>query len=175
LYATLAWIQLKSENFAAARMNFKRSHDLGTCNADAYWHWSAMESRLKEWNASMNAAELGVAKYPEDQGLLFRLGSALQRQGKELMSEDDSDAGLKSLKRARAYLDRALNHKNPDGRNRSLQPQIFRAMALTIESMEDWSALPSLFARWKSECPEDDFQETERLRLVTKCPSLRTA
>jgi len=32
------------------------------------------------------------------------------------MSEDDSDAGLKSLKRARAYLDRALNHNNPDVR-----------------------------------------------------------
>ena len=175
LYATLAWIQRKSENFASARMNFKRSHDLGACNADAYWHWSAMESRLDEWNASMKAAELGIAKYPEDQGLLFRLGSALQRQGKELMSEDDSDAGLKSLKRARAYLDRALNHKSPDGKNRSLQPQIFRAMALTIESMEDWSALPSLFARWKSECPEDYVQETERQRLVTKCPSLRPA
>jgi len=54
-----------------------------------------------------------------------------------------------------------------------LQSQIFRAMVLTIESMEDWSALPNLFSRWKSECPEDDFQETERLRLVMKCPSLR--
>ena len=175
LYATLAWIQRKSGNFASARMNFKRSHDLGACNADAYWHWSAMESRLDEWNASMKAAELGIAKYPEDQGLLFRLGSALQRQGKELMSEDDSDAGLKSLKRARAYLDRALNHENPDGRNRSLQPQIFRAMALTIESMEDWSALPDLFERWKSECPEDYTQETERQRLGTKCPGLKPA
>jgi len=91
------------------------------------------------------------------------------------MSEDDSDAGLKSLKRARAYLDRALNHNNPDVRNYSLQSQIFRAMVLTIESMEDWSALPSLFSRWKFECPEDYVQETERQRLVTKCPGLRPA
>lgn len=172
LYATLAWIQLKSKNFASARMNFKRSHDLGACNADAYWHWSAMESRLKEWNASMNAAELGVAKYPEDQGLLFRLGYAFHRQGKELMSEDNSDAGLKYLKRAKVYLDRALNHNNPDARNYSLQSQIFRAMALTIESMEDWSALPSLFARWESECPEDNDRDTERQRLIPKCPAL---
>ena len=145
LHATLAWIQLKSENFASARVNFKRSHDLGGCNEDAYWHWSAMESRLKEWNASFDAAKLGIVKYPDDQGLLFRL----QKQGKELVSEDNRDSGFNSLKRARAYLTRALEHNSPDGRNRSLPPQIFRAMALTIESMEDWSALPSLFSRWK--------------------------
>ena len=175
LYATLAWMQMKSTNFASARMNFKRSHDLGGCNADLYWHWSSMESYLKEWSASMKAAELGMAKYPEEQGLLFRLGSALQRQGKELISEDDSDTGFKSLKRAKAYLDRALNHKKLDVKNHLLQRQIFRAMVLTVESMEDWTALPSLFSRWRSECPEDYFQETERQRLAAKCPDLRLA
>jgi tetratricopeptide (TPR) repeat protein len=172
LYATLAWIQKKSHNFASARMNFKRSHDLGACNADAYWHWSAMEASLKEWNTSAQAAELGIANYPDDQGLLFRLGYALQRQGKELILEEDSAAGLKALRRAKAYLDKALNHDNPVGRNYSLRYQIFRAMALTIESMSDWSALPSLFSRWESECPDDYAQETERLRLSTKCPDL---
>ena len=97
LYATLAWVQRKSDNFASARVNFKRSHDLGACNADAYWHWSAMEASLKEWNASAQAAELGIAKCPDDQGLLFRLGYALQRQGKELILEDESDAGLTAI------------------------------------------------------------------------------
>ena len=172
LYATLAWVQRKSDNFASARVNFKRSHDLGACNADAYWHWSAMEASLKEWNASAQAAELGIAKCPDDQGLLFRLGYALQRQGEELILEDESDAGLKSLRRAKVYLDRALNHNNPGGKNYSLQNQIFRAMVLTTESMNDWSALPSLFARWESECKGDYVQETERQRLSIKCPDL---
>lgn len=171
LYANIAWIQLKSENFASARMNFKRAHDLGACNADAYWHWSSMEARNQEWNASAQAAELGTEKFPDDAGLLFRLGYALHRAGRELNNENNPDA-IKYLKSAQDKLERALEYKSSDEKNYTLRYQIFRSMALNFEAMDDLSALPNLFERWESECPEDYTRETERQRLGSKLPEL---
>jgi len=172
LYAILAWIQRKNQDYASARMNFRRAHDLGTCNADAYWHWSEMEALNNEWNSSADAALLGIEKYPEDKGLLFRIGYALQRQGKELCKDNDLENGLKSLRKAGKYLERALDHDNLDRRNYTLKSKIFRSIALNIEALEIFSDLPTLFSRWEKECPDDYYMDSERERLSQKCPEL---
>jgi hypothetical protein len=170
LYATLAWIQKKRKDFASARMNFRRAHELGCNNPDAYWHWSEMEAANKEWNASAQAAELGVQKFKQDQGLLFRLGYAFHRQGRELILEGDLDQGAKCCRQAQELLERALHRHDAEVRNYSLLNQIYRAMALNLEALDDSALLPSLFARWKKECPGDAFRETEYQRLRQKYP-----
>ena len=172
LYATLAWIQKKRKDFASARMNFKRAHDLGSDEADNYWHWSDMEAVNKEWNASARAAELGLQKYKDDQGLLFRLGYALHRQGKELILEGDSTQGSKLCRRAHDILERARRLGDSEGRNYSLRSQIYRAMALNLEALDDSELLSSHLALWKKECPGDNYLTGEYQRLRQKYPNI---
>ncbi len=131
-----------------------------------------MEASLKEWNTSAKAAELGLERNQSDQGLLFRLGYALHRQGRELIAEGDIEKGIKLSRRAGNYLEKARKFGNQAERNYSLLYQIYRAIVLNLEAIEDIKSLPQTFSLWKEDCPADDVCETERLRLLRKYPQL---
>jgi hypothetical protein len=129
-----------------------------------------MEAANKEWNASAQAAEMALRKFKEDQGLLFRLGYAFHRQGRELTLEGDVEQGGKLCRRAHEILERALERRDSEERNYSLRNQIYRAMVLNLEALDDSSSLRSLFGRWRDECPGDKFREMEYDRLRQKYP-----
>jgi hypothetical protein len=56
--------------------------------------------------------------------LLFRLGYALHRQGKELIIDGDPVQGAKHCKKAQEILERARTLDNSEERNHSLRNQI---------------------------------------------------
>lgn len=172
IHANLAWTQRRKKDFASARMNFQRAHDLGNFNSDAYWHWSEMEASNQEWGASAIAAEQGLKKFPHDQGLLFRQGYALHRQGKELLTEGDEDSGKKLAIKADRQLRQALKGGDDVNRNYTLIYQIYRAIVLNLEGLDDVASLASIFGEWSRSCPEDDTCRSEMKRLRARYPSL---
>lgn len=173
ILARLAWIQKKNRDFAAARMNFKRAHELGCDQTDAYWHWSDMEASIEEWDASSSAAELGLTKFPDDKGLNFRFGYALHRRGRELIH--DGLDGTKSCLTAIDVLEKARKLQILVPRNHSLQQQIYRAMCLTFESMDDGKSLSRHFRLWEKDCPQDPYLKDEYERLRLKYPQFLNA
>jgi tetratricopeptide (TPR) repeat protein len=172
IHANLAWTQRRKMDFASARMNFQRAHDLGNCNADAYWHWSEMEALNNVWGASATAAEQGLKKFPHDQGLLFRHGYALHRLGKELLAEGDEDSGRKLALRADRQLRQALKGGDDIDRNYTLTYQIYRALVLNHESLNDTASLAATFTEWSRTCPEDEVCRSEMKRIRLKYPKL---
>lgn len=172
IHANLAWTQRRKKDFASARMNFQRAHDLGDCNADAYWHWSEMEASNQEWGASASAAAQGLTKFPYDQGLLFRKGYALHRQGRELVAEGDEDNGKKLAVKADHQLRQALKGGDDSGRNYTLIYQIYRALVLNLEALQNLESLALVLGEWSRACPEDDTCRSEMKRLRSKFLSL---
>ncbi len=170
IYTNLAWIQKKRKDFASARINFKRAHDLGSNDRDLYWHWADMEATNGEWGASAKAAQLGIDKFGKDQGLLFRLGYALHRQGRELMLEGDQREGSKLCREAQGILERARTLGDSESRNYSLRSQIYRAIVLNLEALDEEILIGNHFAIWEKECPGDSYRESEYLRLRQRYP-----
>jgi hypothetical protein len=175
IYATLAWINKKARDFASARMHFTRAHELGCKDRDMYWHWSEIEANNFEWKASADAAALGIAKFGDEQGLLYRHGYALYRQGRELIVEEKSPDGARFCKRAQTVLEKAASNHSAEDRNYTLRSQIFRAIALNLETLEEWSALADHFSEWGTAVPNDPYlrKEYERLRHRLAHKSIR--
>ena len=167
-FATLAWIQKKQGDNASARMNFQRAHDLGCSDRDAYGHWADMEASNEEWGAAAQAAELGMSKFGESQGLLFRIGYARHRQGRELIREGEVEAGRKHCKQAEEFLERARTKNDSEPRNYSIRFQIYRAIALNFEALDEGARLARHFALWQNACPNDSQCESEYQRLRGK-------
>jgi len=172
IHATLAWIQRRSKDYASARMNFQRAHVLGNCNADAYWHWSEMEAFNQEWGSSSQAAEYGLEKYTHDQGLLFRHGYALHRQGRELIIEGDDEGGRRLALKADRQLRQALGRGDDVDRNYTLIFQIYRAIVLNLEALGDLKSLSMILSEWSKRCPEDDVCKSEMQRLHGRFPGM---
>jgi hypothetical protein len=173
LLAGLAWVQKKRRDYASARMNFRRAHELGCSQRDAYWHWSDMEAVNQEWKSSAEAAELGIRKFGSEQGLLFRLGYAIHRQGRELILEGED--GEKLCRRAQDILEQARQLQDAEYRNFSLKHQIYRAIALNLEALGDGASLARHFALWYRECPDDPHLESEYERLRLQFPQYLSA
>jgi hypothetical protein len=142
-------------------MNFTRAHELGCKDRDTYWHWSEMEAANFEWKASADASALGLAKFSDDQGLLYRHGYALHRQGKELIVEENSPDGVRLCRRAQAVLQKAMDTHTSEDRNFTLRSQICRATALNLEVLEEGAALAKHFAEWARGCPNDPYLQKE--------------
>jgi len=173
LHAQLGWIFKKDGQTSNARGHFQRAHELDCQQRDSYWHWSELEAEAEEWTASAKVAELAIGKFGESQGLLFRLGYALHRAGKELQ-KDGIDA-TKECERAKAVLEKARTMQDSEDRNYSLRNQIYRAIALNLESLEDEVELARHFAKWMQDCPNDPYIESEYERLRMKFPKYLTA
>jgi hypothetical protein len=170
IHATLAWIQKKRRDYASARINFKRAHELGSNDRDTFWHWSDMEATNEEWAASAKAAQLGIHKFGEDQGLLFRLGYALHRQGRELTHQGDEQDGSHLCREAQGILERARTLGDSESRNYSLRNQIYRAIVLNLEALDEEVMIAKHFILWENACPGDSVRESEYQRLRQKYP-----
>jgi tetratricopeptide (TPR) repeat protein len=170
VYGTIAWVSKRNGNVVDARMYFKRAHELGCRDIDAYWHWSEMEAANEEWKASAEAAERGLAMFAGDQGLLFRHGYAIHRQGKELFREEGGSPGVNLCRRAQQILEKALAARNAEDRNYSLRAQIYRAIVLNMEVLDDGRGVARFFAEWSRECPADPNRPVDFARLRQKFP-----
>ncbi|MEW4564381.1 tetratricopeptide repeat protein [Bremerella sp. JC770] len=168
LIARLAWLQKRKGDFASARESFQRTHDLGCTQRDAYWHWSDLEASVEEWTAAVVAAEFGIERCGRDKGLLFRLGYALHRQGRELLN--DGEDGSKLCRRAIDILEEARTAPQHDIRNFAITHQIYRAIALNLESLEEEKMLAHHMSRWQSDCPDDPYLASEYERLRERFP-----
>jgi hypothetical protein len=162
--ASLAWTQKKNKDYASARMNFSRAHDLSVADIDTYWHWSEMESSLEEWQASQDIAELGIKRFGPNQGLLFRKGYALHRRGRELV-QDGVPSGLELCGRARKILQQAIDMTDEEHRNTTLRSQIYRAAILNEEVLNTGEHMGDLFVSWRTSCKGDPYVDTEYERL----------
>ena len=168
IVAMLAWVQKSMGDCASARDNFRRAHELGCDQRDAYWHWSDLEATAEEWSAAAKAAEMGIERCGRDKGLLYRLGYALHRQGKELLI--DGEDGSKLCRRAAGILEDARTAPQHNSKNFSLSRQIYRAIALNLEALDDGPTLALHMSKWQSECPNDQYFISEYDRLRQKFP-----
>ncbi|MCC7084885.1 MAG: hypothetical protein IT427_07750 [Pirellulales bacterium] len=170
IHGTIAWTNMRDDNLVDARIHYHRAHELGCRDRDTYWHWSSMEAANDEWNASAKAAQFGLVKFPGEQGLLFRLGYALHRQGKELFYEENSEKGTTNCQQAQQVLEKALTTRNAEDRNIAIRGQIYRAIVLNLEILDDGRMLSRYFAEWSRECPSDPNRIPDLDRLRPKYP-----
>ncbi len=85
ILCNMAWVYKKSGDISAARMNYKRGHELGGTDRDAYWHWSEMEAANEERRIG-RGWQLGASvSSATNKGCLFRQAYAIHRQAKELV------------------------------------------------------------------------------------------
>jgi tetratricopeptide (TPR) repeat protein len=134
-----------------------------------YKHWSRMEYEEQEWTRAADAAERGLELIPDSRLLMFLAGTARSRSGRELIARLMHDRADKELRAARSLLERAL--KQPEELEvgeRHLNADIYRAIVLTCESLNDTSALKQYFKRWRSEHPDDPNADSEWRRLSVR-------
>jgi tetratricopeptide (TPR) repeat protein len=140
-------------------------------NADEemYKHWSRMESDEKEWTGAAEAAERGLQLIPDNRLLQFLAGAARSRLGRELAARFLHDRADKELRAGRALLEHAL--KDPqllEVGEPYLNADIYRAIVLNCESLNDTRGLRQYFQRWRSEHPDDPDAASEWTRLSAK-------
>ena len=165
LHSAIAYAQMKQSKDVDARSNFQRSHDLGTLKTDTYWHWCDLEASQKEWNESARVAELGLKRFPNDAGMLFKFGYAKHRLAREFFDDGLPDAGNSQLKEAIPMLENAFRRAIEQSDHRRILPGTLRALILSAECQEDIHAMVTHFAHADRYCPDDHRLKTERERL----------
>ena len=68
------------------------------------------------------------------------------------------------------YLSALRELRNSESRNHSLRTQIYRAIALNLEALDDGQTLARHLARWREDCPGDPKWESEYSRLRQRYP-----
>jgi hypothetical protein len=167
IHANLGWTYKKKQRVTDAREQFRRAHELRCKDRDAYWHWSELEANEGEWTASEQAAEFGLAVFPDDQGLLFRKGYALHRRAKEEYCEGTGENVSRLCERAVSALEESLRARNAEERNSNILAQTHRALVLTAETLGDGRRVRQYLERWADACQRDPtyYSEYERLRF----------
>jgi hypothetical protein len=74
--------------------------------------------------------------------------------------------------KADRILRQALKRGDDETRNYTLIYQIYRAIVLNLEGLEDMVSLRRILDEWSSAYPEDDTCRSETMRLRAKFPSL---
>lgn len=165
LHSAIAYAQMKQNKDADARDNFQRSHELGTQKTDTYWHWCDLEASRKEWNESARIAQLGLERFPNDAGMLFKSGYAKHRLARELYDDGVVEEGIERLNEATAVLENAFRRAIEQSAQRGIIPGTLRALILSAECREDIHAMVTHFAHADQYCPNDHRLKTERERL----------
>jgi hypothetical protein len=150
-----------------ARERFKRAHQLKYPGEEMYRHWSQMEINEREWSRAARAAEYGLKLIATSRLLLYLAGYSRSRLGKELLGGLHRERAKEELMLAKDSLERALMPPellDLDARN--LNADIFRALVLNSELLQDPPLLHSYLKRWQEEHPDDPNLQSERSRLT---------
>jgi tetratricopeptide (TPR) repeat protein len=170
IHANLGWVYKRGGRLTDARDEFRRAHQLGCKDRDAYWHWSELEADEEEWSASEEIADLGLRLFPGDQGLLYRKGYAVHRTAKERYFDGSEDDAVRLSKKAMSFLEQSLNVGDASERSSNLLHQIYRALVLTAEVLGDGPCVRRYLIEWRERCPDNIHFESDYERLRSKFP-----
>ena len=166
LHSALGYVYKQLSFPVEAVEQFKRAHDLGYPRNETYWHWSIIESDREEWKASAEVAELGLQRFPNDTGLVFCLGYATHRRGKELITDGKKVEGQKLCLQSEEILVPIIQTE----KRVHLISKIFRSLVINSEVTENIPALKKYLEEWQARCPNDRVYQSELNRLVDKFP-----
>ncbi len=149
-----------------ARERFQRAHELKCHDKEMYKHWVRMELDESEWTSAFQAAERGLERLPNNALLQYYAGYAKSRLGKELAGGFHTEKAVEALRTAQGYLDAALKNAVPLRDYTSLRSDIYRALALNWERMDNDTKVLEVIAAWRHEDPGDPNLASEEWRLL---------
>ena len=152
-----------------ARTTFKRAAQLKCSNVEMYKHWARMELEEHEWTKAAEAAESALKHVPDNRQFLFQAGYARSRLARELSVRLVRDKAESEARKSQELLLRAL--KSPEDletRERRMNADIYRALVLNCEMLQDTKGLSEYFERWVGEHPDDRYAEFEWQRLSAR-------
>jgi hypothetical protein len=166
--STIGWLHKKVQRTTDARAAFKRSAELRCSDSQMYWHWSDLEILEEEWDEAIRVAELGRAIASSDPSLLYCLGYAQSRRGRELADNRQGNA-TPLLKKAEsnllAFVDNDTFAKGNWQKSRAL-----RALVLTSDALSDGKSVLKYLKRWAEYSPGDSTLTTEYERMRIRFP-----
>lgn len=149
-----------------AREKFTRALQLKSRDKEMYKHWVQMELADREWSLAASAAESGLRLLHNNPMLHYFAGYAKSRLGKELKAGLRGEKAREALQKAHAHLAEAL--ANSTVRDDYLRRDIYRALALNWEALEEEKKTFEVLEAWRKEHPEDDDAVSEYERLTSK-------
>lgn len=165
-----------SNRVTDAREKFKRAAQLKCKKQDMYEHWCKMELKQQEWIKAIDAAEKGLKILGEDRMLHYLCGYARSRVARELYGGLHLEKAKTEASAAKELLKKALKSADTlEIGERELNADIYRALVLTCEILDDVKGIKHYFSLWRSEHPDDPNGESEWLRVSRKYPGLLRA
>lgn len=156
-----------------AREKFRRAAQLKCRKQDMYEHWCRMELKQQEWIKAANAAEKGLKVLGDVRLLHYLSGYARGRLAKELNGGLHYDKAREEATLAREMLQKALKPADAlEIGERELNADIYRALVLVCELLDDTKGIKYYFSLWRTEHPDDPNAESEWLRVSRKYPGL---
>lgn len=168
LFGILGWVYKNwhPPRLTDARERFLRASQLGASKEEMYEHWCDMERRELEWLRGAEAAEKGLKTLKESKRLLFIAGYCRCRLGKELIGGLHREKGKRELNEAKKLLKRALVSPDTDQtRASNLNADIYRALVIICEQINDLEGLSYYFDLWKRKHPDDPDADSEWKRI----------
>jgi tetratricopeptide (TPR) repeat protein len=164
--ATIGWLHKRIRRVTDAREAFRRSSELQCKDPQMFWHWSDMEAAEEEWEEAIRIAEIGRKHVPSEASLLYCLGYAQSRLGRELAVEGQHSLAIPLLKRAEKNLEAFLESGQAGG-GYVQQGRTLRALALNADAQSDGKGVAKYVKRWVAFAPEDRYlrMEYERMRI----------
>jgi len=177
LMGFLGWVYKAWEpsRVTDARIHFRRACQLKCSNSEMYKHWARLELEEHEWTSAAEAAEKGLEYSPDSRQLLFQAGYARSRLARELSARLFNDRAETEARKSQVLLLRAL--KSPEdleARERKMNADVYRALVLNCEVLQDEQGLREFFPRWLGEHPDDRYAASEWLRLAARFNIPRT-
>jgi tetratricopeptide (TPR) repeat protein len=171
LLAFLGFVYKASEppRIADARETFRRAWELKCPNVEMYKHWSRMELEQREWTRAADAAERGLRWDVDNRELLYAAGYARSRLARELAAGQHSGRARQEAENAHRLLERAV--KSPeklDIGERRLSSDIYRALVLNCDALDDARSVYEYLNSWLAEHPDDGNAWSEYGRLADK-------
>ena len=149
-----------------AREKFQRAWQLKNTKPEMYIHWCRMEIREQEWTKATQAAGKGLKLLPNNRVLLYLSGYSRSRLAKEFLSGLHQGKAEMEMREARTALETALKAgRESDEKDKSLNPDIYRALVLVCEMASDLRSMQRYFELWKNEYPDDPDIVTEWERV----------
>lgn len=171
LLGFLGWVYKASEppRITDAREIFQRAWELKSKNVEMYKHWARMEAELREWTRAAEAAERGLRWAVDNRELLYAAGYARSRLARELAGGQHHERARRENENAHRLLERALRSPEElDIGERKRSSDIYRALVLNCDALEDATGVYQYLDLWLLEHPEDDVAWSEYGRLSEK-------
>lgn len=164
--AMIGWLHKRLRKVTDAREAFKRSSELQCKDPQMFWHWSDMEAAEEEWEEAIRIAEIGRKHGPFDASLLYCLGYAQSRRGRELATEEQHSLATPLLKKAEKNLE-AFLESSQAACGFLQQCRTLRALVLNADALSDGKAVAKYVKRWVEFAPDDRNlrMEYERMRI----------